>query len=159
MSRFDFSTGDIRLDVKTASGRSRTHSFSFDQCNPPAGTLAVVASLFVERASGGISIQEIVREIEQHCAASPDLLIRLHDVLAETIGAALPEALASRFDRKLAETTLQFYDLREVPAIRGDPPAEVTEVHFRSDLSSVRPATVERLIEREPVIEQLLPES
>jgi hypothetical protein len=43
--RFDFSDGDVRLEVKTASSRIHAHSFSYEQCNPPAGTIAVVASL------------------------------------------------------------------------------------------------------------------
>src|SRR5262249_3724535 len=40
-ARFDFSSADIRLDVKTAGGRVRIHTFSYDQCNPPPGTVAM----------------------------------------------------------------------------------------------------------------------
>ena len=35
-SRFDFSGGLLRLDVKTTTGRLRTHVLSFEQANPPA---------------------------------------------------------------------------------------------------------------------------
>jgi hypothetical protein len=156
-SRFDFSASDVRLDVKTAAGRVRAHTFSFDQCNPPSGTLAVAASLFVERASGGISLQELVTEIEHLCASSLEPVVRLHDVISETLGSSLPEALTARFDRRLAESSLQFYDVQDIPAIRGEPPPGVTDIHFRSDLSMVRPSVVEDLAQRNPTILEFLP--
>ena len=83
--------------------------------------------------------------------------IRLHDIVADTLGTSLREALAIRFDLRLAESTLQFYDLREIPAIRDAPPAGVTDIHFRSDLSGVPIAAVDRLIERDPAISHFLP--
>ena len=63
-ARFDFSDGDIRVDVKVASGKVRVHTFSYEQCNPPPGTIAVVGSLFAERASGGMALRSIFDYIE-----------------------------------------------------------------------------------------------
>jgi len=156
VSRFDFSSGDVRIDVKTATGRSRVHHFAFDQSNPPAGTIALAASLFAERSPGGLALHDMVRDVEQSCAAAPDLLVRLHDILAETLGTTLPEALALRFDQRLAETTLEFYDLRQIPAIRIAPPAGVTDIRFRSDLSGIAPAALGELLLREPALAEFL---
>jgi hypothetical protein len=156
-SRFDFSAGDLRLDVKTASGRVRAHSFSYEQCNPPPGTVALVASFFVERSASGLSLQELVRSIEALAGNDSDLVMKLHDIVAETLGNALQEALGIQFDAKLAASSLHFYDLRAIPAIRGDPPAAVSDIHFRSDLSGTPIIVTELLAQREPELSDFLP--
>jgi hypothetical protein len=156
-ARFDFSAGDIRLDVKTASGRLRAHTFSHDQCNPPPGTLAIVASLFLERSASGVSLRELIRVVETLIAEYSELVMKLHDVVTETLGNALQEALSIRFDERLAASSLHYYDLRSIPAIRGEPPAGVSDIHFRSDLSGVATVTVEALIERELGLADFLP--
>lgn len=158
-SRFDFNTGDVRVDVKTAAGRQRVHTFSFDQCNPPAGTTAVAASLFVEQASGGLLLRDLIREIETAIATNTDLVLKLHDTVAETLGRSLQDALSFRFDHRLAATSLQFYDLRSIPALRGEPPAGVSDIHFRSDLSNVTTVDIRRMVERQPLVADFLPES
>jgi hypothetical protein len=155
-SRFDFNTGNVRLDVKTAVGRQRIHTFSYAQCNPPSGTTAVVASLFVEQVAGGISLQQIVREIETLIATNVELVMKLHDTVAATLGRSLREALSVRFDQHLASSSLQLYDLRSVPAIRNEPPG-VSDIHFRSDLSACPQANLKLLVEREPLLVELLP--
>ena len=155
-ARFDFSINDVRLDVKAASSRSRLHIFSYDQCNPPPGTVAVVASLHVERTSGGTSLESIISQIAARVSAHADLLLKLHETVAATLGASLNDGLARRFDLRLAESSLQFLDLYDVPAIRGPLPAGVTDVHFRSDLSALSPLSTDALIERDPVFLDLL---
>jgi hypothetical protein len=156
-ARFDFADGDIRLDVKATSGRVRTHTFSYEQCNPPSGTIAIVASLFVERSPGGVTLQAIVDLIERRIAANTDLVFKLHDVIAATLGKNLNEALTLTFDEKLAHSSLRFFNLHDAPAIRGPLPAGISDVHFRSDLSALRPLTVQSLIDRDPVFWDLLP--
>ena len=157
VSRFDFSTGDIRLDVKTATGRVRAHNFSYEQCNPPPGTIGIAASLFVERTAGGISLGEIISDIDQLSSSSTDLVMKLHTIVAATLGTTAREALSIRFDQCLAESSLQFYDLRTIPAIRVEAPPGVSDIHFRSDLSSVMPASLVNLAEQDPALADLLP--
>lgn len=156
-ARFDFAEGNVRLDVKATSGRVRAHSFSYDQCNPPPDTVAVVASLFTERSPGGISIRALIEQIETRVAAHADLVLKLHEVVTSTLGTGLAEAFPMAFDEKLAQSSLRFYDLRAVPAIRGDLPAGVSDVHFRSDLSALTPATVRSLVEQDATFLDLLP--
>jgi hypothetical protein len=156
-ARFDFAEGNVRIDVKSAAGRLRTHTFSYEQCNPPPGTLAVVASLFVERSPGGIALRALIGEIETSIAAYPDLVLKLHEVVTATLGASLTEALPMTFDAKLADSSLRLFDLREVPGIRGPLPAGVSDVHFRSDLSALQARCVASLVDRDPVFGGLLP--
>ena len=156
-AQFDFSDRDIRLDVKAASGRLRVHAFSYEQCNPPPGTIAVVASLFAERTSGGVALRSILDETAARVSAHPDLIFKLHEVVAATLGASLSEAVAIRFDIKLANSSIRFFNLEQVPAIRGPLPAGISEVHFRSDLSALPAHTVQSLIDRDPIFWDLLP--
>ena len=156
-ARFDFSDGDVRLDVKAAGGRSRLHTFSYDQCNPPSGTVAVVASLCAEQISGGASLHSIINQIKTRVSAHADLVFKLHETVAATLGASLKDGLSRCFDIRLAESSLQFFNLEDVPAIRGPLPAGVSDVHFRSDLSALSPVSIEALIDRDPVFWDLLP--
>ncbi len=157
IARFDFSDGDVRMDVKATAGRLRVHTFSYEQCNPPPGTIAVVASLHVEQAAGGIALRSIIEEIASRIASQPDLVLKLHEVVAATLGTSLNEALAIRFDIKLAQSSLRFFSLDDVPAIRGSLPAGVSEVHFRSDVSTLSPMKTQVLIDRDPIFWDLLP--
>lgn len=155
-SRFDFSAGDVRVDVKAATGRARSHVFSYDQCNPPPGTAALAASLFVEQAAGGTAFREVVGAVERGLAGDADLLMKLHEIVAETLGTSLSEAMSYRFDDRLAAASLQLYDLRAVPAIRGGLPVGVSDVHFRSDLSALRAVAKQDLLEAHPASARFL---
>jgi len=156
-ARFDFSDGDIRLEVKAAGGRSRVHTFSYDQCNPPPGTLAVIASLQTEQAAGGVSLRNLVNRIESRVSSHADLVLKLHETVAATLGASLKNSLSRRFDMRLTKSSLRFFSLEDVPAIRGPLPPGVSDVHFRSDLSTLPPLFAKALIDRDPVFWDLLP--
>ena len=156
-ARFDFSHGDVRLDVKTTSGRNRLHTFSYEQCTPPRWTIAVVASLYAEQAAGGLSLYSVMNQIEARLAADADLVLKLHETVAATLGTSLHDGLSRRFDMRVAESSLRFFSLEEVPAIRGPLPAGVSNIHFRSDLSAVPSLSTKALIDQDPAFWNLLP--
>jgi len=156
-ARFDFAEGQARLDVKTSSGRVRAHTCSYDQCNPPDGTTALAASLFVERLPGGLSLRSLIEEIDTAIGGRADLALKLREVVAATLGATLNDALNVTFDVPLADASLLFFDLREVPGIRGPLPPGVSDVHFRSDFSGATPLPVEALVAANPQLCHLLP--
>ena len=156
-ARFDFVDGDVRLDVKATGGRTRTHFFSYEQCNPPAGTMAVVASMFVERVSRGITLQSLIDDIVAKVSSHFDLMFKLHEVIAGTLGTSLNEAMAVAFDGQLAESSLRFFNLASVPAIRTPLPEGVSDVHFNSDLLAVDILLGQDLIDQDSVFLDLLP--
>jgi hypothetical protein len=157
VSRFDFMIGDVRLDVKTTGGRTRLHTFTYEQCNPPSGTIAVAASIFVERASKGETLRSVIAEIEEKVSHSPDLVFKLHEVIATTLGNCLNVSLDYTFDINLSEKSLCFYNINDIPAIRGSLPSGVSDVHFRSDLSSLQTVSIKSLIDTHPDFWDLLP--
>lgn len=156
-ARYDFVDGEVRLDVKATGGRTRTHFLSYEQCNPPAGTIAVAASMFVERVSRGLTLRSLIDDIVNKVASHFDLVFKLHEVIAGTLGTSLEEAMAATFDEKLAESSLGFYDLATVPAIRTPLPEGVSDVHFQSDLSAADILIVQDLIDQNPIFGDLLP--
>lgn len=156
-ARFDFVDGDVRLDMKTTSGRVRAHIFSYEQCNPPAGTVAVVGSMFVERASGGITLRSLIDDISAKVASYNDLVFKLHEGTAATLGMSLNEAMAMAFDEKLADSSLRFFNLAAVPAIRSPLPPGVHDVRFRSDLSALDDMSTQTIVDHNPVLRDLLP--
>ena len=153
--RFDFSIDDARLEVKSASDRVRAHSFSRDQCMPPAGTVAALISLFIETSGGGLSLNDLIQRIEVQLRDYPDL--KLHEGIASTIGHSSTMAFNIRFDEHLARSSIKVFDLGCIPAIRNDLPSEISQVRFRSDLSYTPTARIEALIERSPILLELLP--
>jgi hypothetical protein len=119
--------------------------------------VGLAASLFVERASGGTSLRELIADIDRLAGSSTELVMKLHTIVAATLGQAMREALDIRFDQHLAKESLRFYDMRRIPAIRAEAPTGVSEIHFRSDLSNTDPEVPETLAQRHPALVDLLP--
>lgn len=156
-SRFDFAIGNVRLDAKATAGRVRVHSLSYDQCNPPPGTIGALASIFLERMDAGESLSSMVQEIENAVSAEPSLVLKLRELVAQTLGASLSESMHLRFDLDLARTSLRFFELRTIPAIRGDLPSGVIDVHFKTDLSGTPSISLAELRTRDAALYELLP--
>jgi hypothetical protein len=116
-----------------------------------------VASLFAERASGGVALRSIVDDIATRIAPHPNLIFKLHEVISATLGESLGEALSIRFDIKLADSSLRFFALADVPAIRGVVPAGVSDIHFRSDLSAATTISAQTLVDSNSIFGDLLP--
>lgn len=139
IDRFDFSAGNVRLDVKASRERLRVHHLSTEQCQPPEGTIGLLVSLFIESSGGGQSLSELIAEIEAALGRNDDLILKLHEIIVESLGESMPTAMGVRFDDRVARASLRFYDLAAVPAIRDSIPPEVSGVHFRSDLTQTEP--------------------
>ena len=137
-ARFDFAVDNIRLDVKVTKGRVRTHVFSYEQCNPPTGTTAIAASMFVGHSPGGMSLQALIDGIGTRIATDADLIFKLHETVATALGRHLSEAMSVTYDMELSASSLCFYHMDDVPAVREPLPANVSGVHFRSDLSLLK---------------------
>lgn len=155
--RFDFAAADVRLDVKVAGDRARAHYLSAEQCQPPPGTVGLLASVFVERSGGGQSLSEILQTIERSLAGEGDLILKVQESVAETLGETLPSAMDARFDSHLARSSVRFYNLATVPAIRDNVPPEVSQVHFRSDLTNCTALSLGDILMLAPSAVSLLP--
>jgi len=133
--KYDFNSDVQRIEVKSASQRSRVHHFSLEQLTPPSGCRVVIASLFADRSGGGTSLGDLVQEIRNLLPGSPELEEKFDRVIAQTLGNALRQSMTSRFDRQLAQESLIFFDAYTIPKIPDPLPAGISEVHFKADLS------------------------
>lgn len=137
-SRFDFTFEGYRLEVKSTTTRTRSHEVSYEQVNPPAGTLAFLASVWVEEAQQGMSGADLLDVALRACAVDPAASQRLRDVVTNTMGNGLEAFLEFRCDQAVLRDEMTFYNAEDVPAFRHLPPG-VSGARFMSDLSFADP--------------------
>lgn len=150
--RYDFSSHDLKVEVKSSSARQRIHEFSYEQCSPPAGSTAIVTSIFVERASRGTSVDDLRQLIEKRIAGRPTEIFKLREIIIETLGASQSLAKDIAFDLNLATQSAAFFDLHSIPAIRGNPPPNVTKIRFVTDLSDCVSLNITTLADSQPCL-------
>lgn len=155
---FDFAVSDLRLEVKATQSRQRLHHLSYAQCHPPKATVGVLASVIIEAAGGGTSLEDLLREIETLLIERHDAVMRLNETVAASLGQSMANAMGERFDRETAKQSLQLFDLNDVPAIRGVLPLGVSQVRFCADLSGVIPRPASFFTAISEAAKLLLPE-
>ena len=133
--RYDFAMDDQRIEVKSFSGNSRLHHFSLEQLHPPAGIKVLVASMSVGSSQAGVSIGDLREKIQSRLGSNLDLLLHVDRVIALTLGNAWQQASDVRFDERLAEESLAFYETSAIPSVNPNLPSGVSGVHFRSDIT------------------------
>lgn len=138
----DFSSGAERLEIKCSGDRTRRHHFSLEQCYAPSETTQLIASLFVEPASGGVSLGELWDRIRDIVSDDPEMALKLDRVCMETLGSAWQEARIRRYDQQRSLESLLLFDSSAIPRIDLPVPTGVSEVHFRSDLSVAIPVEI-----------------
>jgi hypothetical protein len=98
-----------------------------------------------------------MEQIEAALAPHSEAIFKLHETVAATLGNTLADGLNAAFDSRLAVSSMRFFDLRNVPGIRGDLPRGVSDVRFRSDLSGIANCSARSLIERNALVSLFLP--
>jgi hypothetical protein len=98
-------------------------------------TNVVVASLFVERSTGGTSLGQLWDTVRSDVSANADLRLKVDEICLRSLGNSWLDARAISFDPQLAKQSLAFYDVQDIPRVGSQLPSGITEVRFRSDLS------------------------
>lgn len=139
--RYDFASGPVRVEVKTATAL-RAHHFSLDQLRPPDGVQVVVESIVTTPSPAGPSIQELLDTI----AARTRGTTRTHLIgtAMRSLGNVWTSGANARFDADLARSTMCFFASPSVPRV-SDPPLGVSAVKFVSDLTSADAMTIAEL--------------
>ena len=146
LEHFDFAAGPQRIEVKSSSLRRRAHHFSLAQLTPPQGTRVLVASLFVERSGGGASVQRLFENVRELLASSAEIMAHFDATFYASLGSGWEEAMSEAFDWELARESVAFFTAADVPKVGEPIPLTVSDVRFRSDLSSATPLTQDGLI-------------
>ena len=142
---YDFCVGAERVEMKSSSSIVRAHHFSYSQLNPEGDVRVLVASIFVEEADTGKSIYDLVELIKKKIRSAPQLVQRVDQVVAATLGSGWKKALHLRFDNEMAGRSLVYFDVADIPSIQGPLPPEISHVHFKSDLSGIEPVDLKSI--------------
>jgi hypothetical protein len=134
--RYDFVRALDRVDVKSSGRRERRHHFSLEQVSPAPAAHFWIASLFVERAGGGTSLEAVLNEACNGLAPEEAATIRRR--AAESLGLGFANALEVSFDASLAEASVRYYASDAIPRPTGLP-VEITDVRYVADLSHTLP--------------------
>jgi hypothetical protein len=154
--RYDFAVGNLRLDAKATTTDRRVHEVSFEQANPPPGTMGILVSFIVQPSGGGFSLADLLSDIEARVQAR-DLILKLRTVVADTLGRDMLSALGWSFDLARATSSARSYDVSTIPAIRPPLPADVSGVRFLVDLAGCRLLGRARIDALAPAERALLP--
>lgn len=141
-SKYDFSNGRDKIEVKSTSSEERLHRFSLDQLNPSSSSQLLIASSVVRECAEsetGLSIFDLYNRIIERVTDN-DLRLHCYSVIAETLGQSLPKSKKVFFDHVEASDSLAFFNYLNVPKIdKNIVPTDVTEVKFMSNLTHISP--------------------
>jgi hypothetical protein len=133
--RYDFSDGNVRLEVKTTLRDSRRHIFSLEQLRPVDGVVVYVASLMLQPSSGGLTILDLIERIST--MLDPMRYRLLLSRVRSTLRGIIHDESSQAFDERKAELSLRFFDATAIPCVAPNIPQEVSGVHFHVDLTNV----------------------
>lgn len=131
----DFVFPGYALEVKCTSNSKRVHLVSYDQANSFRGQELYFLSVQLVQIASGMSGTEVLRRIGERCGDNISAVIRMWEVVTETLGSEIQAFLEFNFAHDAAVESMQYYDAAEIPAIRGNLPNGVTRVNFASDFS------------------------
>jgi hypothetical protein len=136
----DFAAGDSRLEVKGTVQPLREHTFLLDQLSvrPPGKTL--VASMMLQEADDGASVDDLVASINLRVGTEPRR--RLEAILAESLGQGWRDAGETKFSLQGARESLRVYLADQIPTVLQPLPPEIKEVRFVADLSTTIPLPI-----------------
>lgn len=135
--RFDFSSSNLHLEVKSTVKSIRAHEFSLEQLQPPSTGVGLVASVMLQPLTGGPGVLDLARNIEAAVAGSHKLKQKLWENVAITLGADFSDRLDKRFDLSYAERGFAVFAMNDIPkpGVPTDP--RVTALRFVSDLTGI----------------------
>lgn len=128
MELHDFCIGATRVEVKSSSSRVRKHQCSHHQLCPQHDVQLFIASIFVERATDGVSVFDLSAILRLRLDTADAL--KVDEIVLATLGVDYRAAREIKFDRKLAERSLLFFSIASVPRLPTALPERVLDVSY-----------------------------
>lgn len=135
-ARFDFAAAGSRLEVKCTLRDTRIHQFNLRQLQPVVGVQVYVTSVMTTETQAGTSVAELVQRVEQLLGGDTNRQIRVHEVVASTLGPDWGSHVQRRFDEQQGSDALVILDAADIPRVE-DWPEHVLEVHLTVDCADV----------------------
>lgn len=142
-SKYDFTMGRDKVEVKSTSSGNRIHRFSLDQLNPSDSSRLLVCSTIVRESAkdeNGLSVYDLYDSISMKISDS-EVRLHVYDVMMETLGSDFYIARKKYFDYSEACDSLSLFVHTDIPKIeKSCIPELVSEVRFSADLSHLTDA-------------------
>lgn len=155
---FDFAAGPQRIEVKSNSARRREHYFSLEQLTPVGHSQVIIASIFVERSGGGLSLQNLFEQTRALLSADPSFVSKFDLVFYVALGSGWSEAMDESFDWHLATESIAFYRADGIPKPQNLRTDAVFDVRFRSDLGSMTDVSIRELNDVGGIFQAAIPQ-
>lgn len=143
---FDFSSSNLRLEVKTSRGQSRHHTFSSNQLGTNQDNKVIVASFVLNQVEVGSNLREIVDLVSQRLEIQdvPRFLERVIGVL----GCSISFTDNYTFDAKSTVGSLMLIEGNLVPNPISSP--GILYMSWTADISGLKSMedTLDEIIER-----------
>ena len=135
--RYDFNDGIDKVEIKSTSKSDRIHRFSLSQLQEIKDTLIIIGSTFTVETGKGINANDLIETIREK-VSDPSLILKIYNVVAETMGDEFERIFDIYFDYNLALNSIQYFNVRDIPKISDDviSPA-ITNVKYDCNLSNV----------------------
>lgn len=137
-SKYDFTMGRDKVEVKSTSSENRVHRFSLDQLNPSENSNLLICSVIVRESgkdANGLSVYNLYDRISKKIA-DDEVRLHVYEVMLDTLGTDFYSAMKKYFDYSSACDDLRFFEYTDIPKIeKSNIPELVTEVRFSADLS------------------------
>lgn len=144
--KFDFNSGEEKIEVKSNSNFERIHIFSSEQLNPPPETQVLIASIYIRQHGNGQNIQQLVESITNKIQNDTELIEKLNGIVFRTLGNSFEQSIKIKFDYNIAKDSLRFYSQQDITKIEKlHIPEKVTEVRYKSDLTDLTPVNIASL--------------
>jgi len=132
--KFDFSGKNFRLEVKASSSNVRSHYFSSSQIPGNAPEKTFVASILIVRVEAGVTISEIVNELQSKLGDSER--VKLQETIQTTLG--VPVELISDYQIDLSATLKGIRILNNIDVPSPSPNEGVISMEWLASLEGAQ---------------------
>lgn len=143
--KFDFNADIEKIEVKSSSKLERVHIFSAEQLNPSNDNQIIIASIFTKQVSNGLNIIDLINKIDKRIVEI-ELKEKIFRIVSKTLGNTFEQTTKIKYDYELAKNSLRFYRHQDISKVeRINIPERVSEVKFKSDLTTIKPIDLTKL--------------
>jgi len=134
--KFDFSiSAQKKVEIKTTTKELRVHHFRHEQLLSDLYDICVV-SLMLRTDDQGLSLLELVKDVQRIAANNFDTLMYIEDFIKNFDEAELSNV---RFDVGYTNRNLYVYNATSVPRFGEEQPRGVSKTEYDSDLTNATP--------------------
>lgn len=115
--RYDFASGQKRIEVKTTQSSVRTHTFSSTQLPAADGIELVIASLLADVVHGATSLLDLWAELDSKLT-NPTTRKKLKNQVFSLVRRDPEKVGEMTFDRDLSQLSIMYFRSEDVPSIQ-----------------------------------------